>query len=254
MSNRVLSLGAGVQSTTLLLMSLAGEIEPFDHVVFADTGWEPPDVYRHLDWLRTKAAIDTVTAGDIRTDLLANATGHGRFASLPLYLTNQDGTSGMLRRQCTREYKVSPIRRYIRALGQKRVDLAIGISLDEVARMRDSGVRYIRNVYPLVDRRMTRGDCVAWLASHGYSTPPKSACVGCPFHDDARWRQIRDEQPEAWAEAVEVDEVIRHLPRIDGDVFLHRDRQPLAVVDLSTQEDRGQLSMFAAECEGLCGV
>ncbi len=49
---RVLSLGAGVQSTTLALMAAHGEIGPMpDCAIFADTGWEPAAVYEHLDWL-----------------------------------------------------------------------------------------------------------------------------------------------------------------------------------------------------------
>ncbi len=39
---RVLSLGAGVQSSTLLFKMLHGEIEPPDIAIFSDTGNEPP--------------------------------------------------------------------------------------------------------------------------------------------------------------------------------------------------------------------
>jgi hypothetical protein len=46
----VLSLGAGVQSTTLALMAAQGEIQPLpDCAIFADTGWEPATVYRHFE-------------------------------------------------------------------------------------------------------------------------------------------------------------------------------------------------------------
>ena len=49
----VLSLGAGVQSSTLALMAAHGEIEPMpDCAIFADTGDEPKDVYEWLKWLR----------------------------------------------------------------------------------------------------------------------------------------------------------------------------------------------------------
>jgi len=51
---RVLSLGAGVQSTTLALMAAHGEVGPMpDCAIFADTGWEPQAVYDHLAWLRS---------------------------------------------------------------------------------------------------------------------------------------------------------------------------------------------------------
>jgi hypothetical protein len=53
---RTLSLGAGVQSTTLLLMSLEGMLPKLDCAIFADTGWEPQRVYEHLDLISAQAA------------------------------------------------------------------------------------------------------------------------------------------------------------------------------------------------------
>lgn len=61
----VLSLGAGVQSTAMLLMACHGEITPKpDLVIFSDTGWEPKAVYRHLEWLKTevkKYGVEIIT-------------------------------------------------------------------------------------------------------------------------------------------------------------------------------------------------
>jgi hypothetical protein len=97
----------------------------------------------------------------------------------------------MVRRQCTREYKITPIRRQVRQLwqaaGQPPVEQWLGISLDEAHRMRTSDVAYITNAYPLVETHMTRKDCVRWLTAHGWTEVPKSACIGCPFRSDARW-------------------------------------------------------------------
>jgi hypothetical protein len=68
---RYFSLGAGVQSSTLLLLALHGRIPAFDAAIFADTGWEPAAVYLHLDRLRRLTAaggipIIRVATGDIR--------------------------------------------------------------------------------------------------------------------------------------------------------------------------------------------
>lgn len=248
---KVLSLGAGVQSTTLLLMAHEGEIERPDVAIFADTQWEPAAVYEHLGWLETVSSIpiERVTAGNIRDEALSKA---GRFASMPLHLTNGNGTKGQLRRQCTNEYKLRPIRRRIREL-TSQAEMWIGISLDEAHRMRDSDVRYITNRYPLVERRMTRWDCMQWLTAHGYATPPKSACIGCPFHGDRNWRALK-ERPDEWADAVAFDHAVRELPRIKGRVYLHASLKPLDEVDLSTPKDHGQQDMFSEECTGLCGV
>jgi hypothetical protein len=119
----------------------------------------------------------------------------------------------MVRRQCTREYKITPIRRQVRQLwqaaGQPPVEQWLGISLDEAHRMRTSDVAYITNAYPLVETHMTRKDCVRWLTAHGWTEVPKSACIGCPFRSDARWRELRDTSPAEWADAVAFDRAIR---------------------------------------------
>ncbi len=251
---RVLSLGAGVQSSTLLLMAVEGELQ-IDRAIFADTQWEPKAVY---DWLETlmplaeKAGIpvDVVTGGNLRAD----AVGPRRFASIPLHVLNRDGSPGMLRRQCTKEYKVRPVQRRIRELGataKKPVTILIGISRDEAQRMAPSRVKYAVHEYPLVDRRMTRTDCLRWVADHGYGKPPKSACIGCPFMDDRRWRDLKDNHPAEWADAVDFDATVRTMTRIDGSAYLHRSLMPLPMVDLRTPQDRGQMEMFeGGECDG----
>jgi hypothetical protein len=252
---RVLSLGAGVQSSTLLLMAVQGELE-IDSAVFADTGWEPRATYEHLRWLEAEAnvaglAVYRVSAGNLRTDAL---TPNHRFASMPLRVLHEDGSQGILRRQCTKEYKVRPVQRQLRYFGAtaaKPVTLLMGISLDEVHRMTESRVRYVRHSYPLVDRRMTRLDCLNWLKRHGYPEPPKSACIGCPYRADSLWRALT---PEEWADAVDFDQRIRHLPGVDGATYLHRSYIPLASVDLRSAQDRGQMDLFGEECEGMCGV
>lgn len=269
MVTRVLSLGAGVQSSTLLWMSLAGEIEPFDAVIFADTGWEPAAVYQHLANLKALTIASgipfyEVSAGNIRNDAL---DPEKRFASMPAYILGPEGSKGMARRQCTTEYKLKPVLQKQRELAglkprqrskEHLMDTIIGISWDETQRMRDAAYPWMRNVYPLIDLRMTRDDCLAWAQEHGYALPPRSACIGCPYKSNTEWRRLRDEAPDEWADAVAFDEAIRDghgrtRGLMRGKVYLHAQRVPLAIVDLSTAEDRGQLGLFDDECLGMCG-
>ena len=294
---RVLSLGAGVQSTTLALMAAHGEIGPMpDCAIFADTGWEPKAVYEHLAWLRSPNVlpfpVHIVSAGDLRADLIAGARGE-RWASipaftrtvtpagteLPVYDEDENGDIvvvgsrivasdrvgiGMIRRQCTGDYKIVPIRRKVRELlgiaGRRSpktpvAEQWIGISLDEALRMKPSFEDWQVNRWPLIEKRMNRRECLAWLRRHDYPEPPKSACIGCPFHDNARWRAMRNHDAEAWTDAVEIDRAIRTgLRGIRGEVFLHRSAVPLEEADLSTAADRGQLDLWPNECEGMCGV
>ncbi len=260
---RVLSLGAGVQSSTLLLMALEGVIPSPDAAIFADTGWEPKAVYAHLDYLEEFASegspsipIHRVSYGNLRQDAL-----NGKPESwMPLYSRDpKTGAKQQLKRQCTRNYKITPIRQKVRALGgspRNPVEQVIGISLDEHQRMRDSGVKYITNVYPLVDMHMTRTDCLKWLREHDYEEPPKSACLGCPYHGDHQWAELREHSPSEFADAAEFDAEIRERWRThrSQEVFVHRSVTPLADAPL-TAADIGQGSLFDGECdEGVCFV
>ncbi|MDG4795068.1 hypothetical protein [Micromonospora sp. WMMD1082] len=249
---RYLSLGAGVQSSTVLLLAAQGRIPTFDAAVFADTGWEPDAVYRHLDRLATIAdragiPLVRVSAGNIRADALDPAH---RFASMPLFTLGPAGERGMARRQCTGEYKIKPIKAEVRRrLGYphpRRVpagvvaEMAIGISVDEIHRARDADVAYMRNTFPLLNLGWRRGDCIAYLAEHGLGATPRSACVGCPYHTDAEWARLRSDSPTQWADAVAFDHAIRHGSAranaagqpLRGQFFVHRQRIPLDEVRL----------------------
>jgi hypothetical protein len=258
---RILSLGAGVQSTTLLLLAAEGRLPKLDAAVFADTGWEPTAVYAHLDRLEHEVAqpagipIARVSTGNIRNDAL---DPQARFAQIPLYVRGQGGGLGMMRRACTAEYKVKPIKAEVRRLlGYPHpapipksvfVEQWIGISSDEssrASRMSDD-VQYMRSAFPLLflpggsgrsKLGWTRTDCIRYLTGRGWAQTPKSACIGCPYTGNARWRQMRDERPAEWADAVAFDEQIRHGNAraiangqpLDGEAFLHRSRLPLSV-------------------------
>ncbi|RWN48868.1 hypothetical protein [Mesorhizobium sp.] len=268
---RVLSLGAGVQSTTLALMAAHGHFGPLDCAIFADTGWEPAAVYEHLRWLMSPDVlpfpVHIVSARNLRESLIAAGNGK-RWASIPAFTRTVDRRGnvsiGMIRRQCTTTSKIEPIRRKVRELAgltRKRsptypvVHQWLGISMDEVVRMKPSRAAWQLNRFPLIESRMTRKDCLAWLKSHGYPKPPKSACIGCPFHSDAMWRSMRNNDRAAWDDAVEVDRAIRTgLRGIRGEVFLHRSGVPLDEADLSTAADHGQLDLWPNECEGMCGL
>jgi len=255
---RVISLGAGVQSTTMALMAAHGEIMPMpDCAIFADTQWEPKAVYEHLDRLEKALPfpIYRVSAGNLRDDALAGgSTRAQRLAAIPWFIINPDGSEGMGRRQCTAHYKLEPIRRKIVELqGGKRIkgatEMWIGISTDEAFRVKPSRVQYIVNTWPLIKLGMNRAACRGWLARHGWEAP-RSACIGCPFHSDDEWRNLT---PNELADAIAVDEAIRHQPKMKGEQFAHRSRIPLSQVDFRSP-DTGQLDLFNNECEGMCGV
>jgi len=267
----VLSLGAGVQSTTMALMAAHGEIKPMpDVAIFADTGAEPRAVYAHLTWLRSGNVLPfpvvVVRHGEgLKAEILGTAQGKSRNDGRPpFFVRAPDGSTGMLRRQCTQDYKLDPIRREVRRMLADRslklrpgvVSQWVGISLDEAHRMAPSRVQYIETRWPLIEARMSRHDCLRWLERQGYPQPPKSACTFCPFRRDHEWRKLRDTDQDAWADAVAVDIAIRSTDyrRLVGEAYIHRSCVPLGDVDLSTADERGQPDLFGNDCTGMCGT
>lgn len=270
----VISLGAGVQSSTMALLAAHGEITPMPTcAIFADTQWEPRAVYDWLAWLETRLPFPVVrvTKGNIRSDQVTARMRGGRvngarWTSLPYFTDTGAAREGRVRRQCTSEYKIQPIEKYMRRelLGLAHRQRAPkepaivqwrGISVDEAHRMKPASHPWYVTRYPLVmELGMTRADCLNWMQRNDYPRPPRSACIGCPYHSDHEWRSMRDERPEEWQDAIAFDASIRKAGGMRGDTYLHRSLKPLAEVDLSTAEEAGQASLFGQECEGMCGV
>lgn len=257
----ILSLGAGVQSSTLALMAAKGEIGPMpDAAIFADTGWEPRKVMEYLDWLETQLPFPVYRV--MHKDGLLNAIkGDGRFAAVPFFMSG----GGMGQRQCTAEYKLTPIRKKTRELlgyePRKRipegsVTMWIGISLDESIRMKPSQDKWIKNRWPLIELNMTRWHCLEWMDKNGYPMPPKSSCLGCPYHSNKQWVEIKRDSPEEWLETIEIDRLIRNrASEMKDQQFMHRSCKPLDQVDFSIIEKQPDMwEGFGNECEGMCGV
>jgi len=260
----VVSLGAGVQSSTMALMFAHGELEPMPTcAIFADTGAEPRYVYTWLDWLEQQLPYPVhrvMHKKGLRQNIIDSVKG-GRFAGAPFFTES----GGMLRRQCTREFKVNPITQKLRELvglqlrqrapKKTLVVQYIGISYDEAIRMKPPREHWIEHRWPLVEKAMRRLDCLTWMQEKGYPLPGRSACTFCPYHSDAEWRDLKQNHPEDFHEAVMIDNLIRAGVRGTKErLFLHRSLRPIAELDFKTAEDFGQIDAFGNECEGMCGV
>ena len=272
---RVLSLGAGVQSSTLAFMIHKGEIPMVDCAIFADTQAEPPKVYEWLEFIKKTVSypVHIVTWRNLEQDVLDASEGKYQAFTIPFYTKNKETEQkGMLMRQCTADYKIKPVTKKVRELlGYKKgervdlkevkVEMLLGISTDELRRMRMNRLRYIDNQYPLInDFGMSRQDCIAWMKDNGYPMPTKSACYFCPFHSQSTWKEIKENDPKLFEKAVQMDKQIRDQEKykiknkFKDELFLHRSCEPLD----KALEDDGQLDMFDgfnSICdEGMCGV
>lgn len=260
----VISLGAGVQSSTMALMAKHGEITPMpDCAIFADTQGEPKNVYDWLGWLEKQLPFPThrVTAGSLEDISLTVVTGKSgkkyTKKNIPAFTLSVSGKKGMTQRQCTYDFKVLPIRRKIRELvGRKgKASQWIGISYDEVERMKPSFVNYITNAWPLIDKKMTRQDCLNWMKKNNYPTPPRSACYFCPLHSNYEWDHLSDDDKLKAQEYEEkLQNAYKQIVGLDSIPYLHQSRKPLSLfLDKPNDVDLFD-NQFKNECEGHCGV
>jgi len=257
---RVISLGLGVQSTAMYFMSSMNEIDRADYAIFADPGAEHDDTYKMLEfalkWQKEHDGIPIIAKQkNLLRDLLSqqNSTGQ-RFASIPAFA----GASGMLRRQCTKEYKIDVVVKAMRELyglkPHKRMPMSevwLGITLDEMQRLKESRLPRIKYRYPLYEKEMTRGNCAQWLKDHDIPVPPKSACSFCPYQNDYRWK--RTLESERRGEVIAVDKAIRDSSKrgISQPIYLHHSLTPLDELQFADQMDMFDDIEWSCD-EGFC--
>lgn len=278
---RILNLGAGVQSTTLALMAETGEIPKFDYAIFADVQAEPKSVYNHLDWLQLQLSYPVLvrTRGSLVDNLKSGMDGKGgRFCSIPAFTGQQGKASGIVRRQCTSEFKIKVIEDtikreilklplYGRIPKNLQLTQVFGLSYDEQVRIYKVQRAHARNTwkleFPLYDMEMNRRDCVKWLEDYGVPhLVPRSACYFCPYHSNQEWHRLKTEEPEEFEKAVEVDRLLRTTgaranKNMNELLWLHPYCMPLEDIDFTVgnKDAKGQAVMdFSMECEGMCGI
>ena len=256
---RILSLGAGVQSSTIALMAKHGDLEPIDAAIFADVGAEPKAVYTWLDKLEPMLPFPVyrVSTGNLEQEMYNALDKKLKRWNAPPFFTDN---GGMLWRKCTKFYKLTAIRRQTRKLwlaaGKPELFQIVGISYDEIQRMKESGVKYIKNIFPLVEKKITRQGCIKWMLEHGYPEPPKSACVFCPYHDTKTWKRMMDKEPEEFKRAEELEKKIHdNQGRISKrKLFLTRWEKPIREAILEASQSNQVDFGFLQECDGLCGL
>lgn len=239
-----------MQSAAIAALIVSGKIAPPDFAVIVDTEREQSTTWAYMDEV-ISPALKTVS-------LTLNRVAKSEFAKVDVWggkdgdsllmpvFTNQSGHDGKLPGYCSNEWKKRVTHRWAASLGIRTADFWIGISTDEMKRVQKSTTRW-GSRYILIEQKMNRAECVDLVHSMGWPTPPRSSCWNCPNHTQTEWRDIRDNKPEDWMQAIQFDKEIRLK---DPHAFLHHDCVPLEQADLD--EKNGVL--FEHCDSGLCFV
>lgn len=227
--------------------------------IFSDTEDEEGRVYEWLEWLKCRLPFPVIRVSIGKLSMAATAVRVSKSGNkylrpgIPVFFKDGEGRGN---RQCTKDFKLIPIQRYAKLIrGDSRVVMWIGISTDEKERAKESREEWCDNRFPLLEKRLSREQCIAWMREKGYPDPPDSACVYCPFRSNARWARMKTQRPVEFAKAVgfERDYQAAAVGVLENTPFLHRSCVPLDQVDFADPGDP-QSFLWQDECEGMCGL
>ncbi len=251
----VFSYGGGVQSIAIALLIASGKLPKPDRIVFADTSREATETFEYTEasvapLLATLGLKIEVAPHDLATVDMYSKKSNGLL--IPTYTR-----SGKLPTFCSVEWKQRVLRRYIGGAEANPggVVIWLGISTDEVERLKPSDVEWIEHVWPLCDFpvsagygvRMSRSACRQLILDYGWPDPPKSSCWMCPHRRNAQWQRLKRYYPADFEKAVQLDKEVRAKDTKDG-VWLHESYKPLDEVDFSQEDQPG---LFGCE-SGMC--
>lgn len=193
---RVLSFGAGVQTTALAILVIQGKLK-VDVVVFADTGVEKPETYWYMEsYTKPEFEKAHVPFEVIRNDR------PGYEATLYDYYWSRRDLPSVQWRRCTDHYKLRPMKRRYR----KDVHMLIGFSIDEIERTNRPRTLWATESYPLIEMGLSASDCHFIINDFGWPIPLKSSCYICPFQPVIEWNWLKMNQPALFLKALALEE------------------------------------------------
>lgn len=260
---KILSFGAGMQSTALALMSCenakADSAPPFplvpiyDDVVFCDLGMEPPWVMEQVEFTRKACEWAGIHFKVIESPLYADFIknfGERRAISIPWWTLGDDGHKSRMPRNCTIDYKVDAISKYVRweLLGYKKGqrlrdedkkahEMHMGFSYEEKKRCKESPNPMFVNKFPLVEMGVVRADNYSYIRDVWGLETKASACTFCPFHKNYFFKYLKENLPGEYDRLIAMDELLRDKtpkPPMNSDLFISRSRKRIS--DLSPED------------------
>lgn len=270
----------GKQSACLVWMILRDEIEvDLDKLIIlnADPGMENELTYEYnsmiFDLVRSKGIyIETVAGPNLREDILAlKGNGRTRLDNPPYWTKKPTGREGKLKQCCTQYYKIGPMDRAIRRILEERygipavpgfsrmghniVEKWIGFTHDEFSRAKEPDQKYIYFRYPLYDLRMDKLDVLKYYYDRDLPIPPRSVCNACFANGLTTLKDMHDNRPEDWKQAVAVDNAVRNWTQIGVNFPVYVSKTLLSLEELAErgfelddQEDQDGHSCDSGYC------
>lgn len=263
---KIFSCGWGMDSVTEIVLNHAF----YDVIIFADTGNEQDETY---DYIRNyMATMPKVSRYKVRIV-------HSRLGRIYDFFYKKRKTPSFTQRDCTEKFKITPIKDYIKskyrinpmtmarflkkdANGNKilntsydpddreskkylydhQIELGLGINIEEAGRRHDGNVWFIKNYFPLIDKKITKkgGDETLIIKTFGHPLPRKSGCTFCLYSNKPYWLRLRREHPDQYDQAVKFYENAKDTEDNNG--------MKMQIVVFPTEEEFEQYMNEFATC------
>ncbi len=219
----VWSFGGGVQTNAMVILIAKGLLPLPDRIVFADTGGEMSEVWDYMNAYTRPLLRSLGRKIEIATHSLATVDMYSTKGALliPAYTK-----TGKLPTFCSKEWKTLVVRRHLGGYeaNPDGVIMWLGMSTNEIERLKPSDVKWIEHQWPLCDMptkveygiRMNRMECQKVIEDYGWPPSPRSACVWCPHLDNQQWQRMKTHSPQDFKRASEVQNSINAQDKRGG--------------------------------------
>jgi len=195
----------GMGGPSMYMMVLAGRNTiPCDIVITADNGSEndcllsngervtAPEFYRDvIEPLGNEFGLKTAFVRSLDKDKkplppIIDKLRNGIIPGVPMY----GSLGGQLNQGCTSKWKVRAVRQELRRMGATTAISALGLTMDEVHRMKQHNDVKWHNVYwPLINARLYKATIRKNLNELKIPYMLSSECDMCPHKNRARWEK-----------------------------------------------------------------
>ncbi len=267
---KILSCGAGMQSTALALMSCANklikedkteqfnfsyteQVPIYDLILFCDLGLEPAWVMDQVRFIKTACEWSGIPFHVIKSTLYEDYIenfGKKRVVSIPFWSTDENGKKGKMMRNCTLDYKINLMQNFVRweILGYRKGErthpedlkaheMHLGFSKEEERRCSENPHKMFVNKFPLCEMNLVRADNYAYIKDVWGLDSKASACCFCPFHTNYFFKFIKHNHTDEYKKTVQFDEILeKEQPntKINSKLYISKSRK--RIKDLLPEE------------------
>lgn len=221
------SVGLGTQSTLFLLSSYKELREKSEVLEKLYTMYEGKPVYIYAKVAERPETLEYMKYLEDLGYMSNLTTIESKYGDMYEYYKNNHTIPFKVFRECTNFFKMTPIKKYARHVlkghFKNPVGNILGITTDEIRRVRENKLKYLKNLFPFVELGMSRDDVLKVYDEIGIKRPVKSGCWFCPFQRKVDWINLKNNYPEYFQLAIELEEnVIDKRPDSKYEPLLYR--------------------------------